>query len=372
MATGNELESDLRQQVEIAVRSGYGTESAVLARLEELVRREFGKAPAAERLLAYARDLLDAQLKEEARWTEPTTNDAISWAFQKLYDQGIAAAQNVGGTLSEAWARVLDAVRGDYVPARGATFFLEQDVAQGVLGAGLMLSFGALSDEGTRDDDDEASLVIAREVFETLERHGVAVEWDRSVRSRIRILPFPWRNRRWSTLPSRSSSMDDEPQSLAEEPSHRQILEQLVRDEGVAWDAATAALEAFICSAARERYGVRRHLEAKYNPELGLVEVFQCIKVVEARAAGAEGENQRTLAELRRLGMEVEAGDELVFQLIYLEKDADEALLQDAQWGAVLNVKTHDHGIEGLTPHSLREGALEHLRTSPPPMDRQE
>lgn len=110
-----------------------------------------------------------------------------------------------------------------------------------------------------------------------------------------------------------------------------------------------------------------RHLEAKYNPELGLVEVFQCIKVVEARAAGAEGENQRTLAGLRRLGMEVEAGDELVFQLFYLEKDADEALLQDAQWGSVLNVKTHGHSIEGLTLLSLRKGALEHLA-----MDRQE
>ncbi|MFP2930723.1 DUF6891 domain-containing protein [Pyxidicoccus sp. 3LG] len=365
MSTANEREEALRRQVELAVLGGYEHELEVLTRLEEAAKHEVMDSAATARLLEYARGLLAARRQEEARWTEPTTNDAIASAFEELYEKRhILAVENVEWPLSEVWAQITSAAQGDYDPPRGATFFHAEDVPRAVQGEGLLLYYGALSDDGTRQD--VGSPAIAREVLATLERHGVAAEWDGSLESPIRILPFPWRNRRCTMAPRKSVSVDDRPPSRVEEPIHRQVLEQLVRDDGIARDVATAALESFICRTVREHLGVSCDLEAKYDPESGWVEVFRGIKVVEALTEGPEAEDQRTYAELRKHGLEVEVGDDLVFQLFYLKEHAENAFFQDARWGSITRVRTVGRGIEGLTPSVLRERVLEELRRPGP------
>lgn len=187
-------------QVEHAVRGGFEDEDELLEDLEQRVEDELGEADGAlvEALEAHARKLFREQRAREAGWSEPTMNDAIDQAFEELNARGIVAMQNAGYTMSEGWSDVNEVASYQDTRPRGAVFYHGQDLERGIEGQGLMLAFGAYE----RDDakHDAASIAIAREVCETLARHGVPTEWNGSVDKRIRILPFEWRKRRWTEV----------------------------------------------------------------------------------------------------------------------------------------------------------------------------
>jgi len=352
MATRDELRAYLREQVEVAVVGGYKNDKEVLTSIEELATHELRDSAEVEQLLEYARRRLEEHRVEEASWTEPTMNDALDRAFEELNRQGILALQDAGYTLSDGWAEVKDAAANGSEPMRGATFFHGQDIERGVLGVGLMLAFGAFEDDPKRHD--EASLAIAREVRETLVRHGIETEWNGSVETRIQIPPFEWRKRRQS---SRARRKQEDPGSL-----QQRVLRNVTQEQGLSQEAVIAALEAFICEAALKHYGEGRRLEGHYDLERGYVEVFEALTVVERLDEDpAVARNQRTLDQMVRRGLEVEPGDELVFQLFYMPEHAPEAHAQDAQYGAILDVKTAGRPLR-WTARALRDGILEKLR----------
>jgi hypothetical protein len=350
MATNEELLEHLRDTTEAMVLGGYEEEQKVLASLEELLSHELeGKPEAAERLLAYARRLFEEHRAAEVSWTEPTMNDAIDRAFEELNRRGIIALQNAGYTQSDGWGEVEAAAAESYERVRGATFFHGQDVERGVLGAGLMLTFEAFEDDPKRRD--EASLAIAHEIRETLARHGVPTEWNGSVRTRIQILPFEWRKRREVPRPPEDTS-----------PREQRVLRRVMQEKGLTREAAIAALKGFIIEAARKQYGEGRQLEAQYNPEHGVVELFQAIMVVERLSDDpAVAENQRTPAQLGPLGPNVVPGDELIFQIFYRPEDGYEAHAQDEQYGGILRLTTSGRALKPWTAWALRDGILRHL-----------
>lgn len=343
----------LREQVETAVRGGYLDDQEVLAFVKECVEDELRTSDATEELLAYARRLLEEQRVAEAGWSKPTTNDAIDLAFAALNRQGILALQNAGYSMSDGWSEVEAAAAECYEPVRGATFFHGQDVERGVRDMGLMLAFDSFENDPKLRD--EASLAIAREIRETLARHGVETEWNGSAKTRIHILPFEWRKRR-----TRAEATDDADTGTRCE----RVLRRVVEEKGLTREAAIAGLEAFVGDAVRKHFGEERQLEANYNPEQGQVEVYQAITVVEQLGDAAEAVNQRTLAQLRAHGLEVEAGDELVFQIFYSQDQDYIAKEQDAKFGEILGLKTFGRGMKPWTVRELRDGILRHLPAS--------
>ncbi|WP_224250167.1 DUF6891 domain-containing protein [Hyalangium gracile] len=348
MATDAELFERLRDRVEALVLGGYGEEWKVLASIEELLRYELREdREALDQLLEYARRRFEQRREEEARWTEPTMNDRIDRAFEELNRQGIIALQNAGNTLSEGWTEVEAAAKLSYELVRGATFFHGQDVERGALGGGLMLAFDAFEDDpGLRD---EARLAIAREIRDTLARHGVPTEWNGRPKARIQILPFEWRKHR--EVPRKEKGTLEQ-----------RVLRRVIQERGVTEEAAAAALARFILEAARKEYGAGRELETVYDPERGVVELFQAIKVVERLSDDpAVSENERTLAQLGPLGLEVEPGDELVLQLFYRPDDVYEARAQDSQYGWILGLTTSGRELLPWTARALRDGILRHL-----------
>jgi hypothetical protein len=56
-------------------------------------------------------------------------------------------------------------------------------------GHGLWLAYGAF------DEDESDRLEIAREIVEALRRHGLNVEWNGSVETRICLKGFDWKRR---------------------------------------------------------------------------------------------------------------------------------------------------------------------------------
>lgn len=190
----------LFDRVEVAVRGGFEDEDELLESLEAWVEEVLGEADGTlvAELDAHTRKLLREQRVREAGWREPTLNDAIDSAFEELNANGIVALENAGYTLSDGWSDVNEVAGYQDTPPRGAVFYHGQDLERGVAGQGLMLAFGAYENDTAKHE--AASLAIAREVCDTLERHGVETKWSGSIDERIRIPPFEWRKRRWTEV----------------------------------------------------------------------------------------------------------------------------------------------------------------------------
>jgi N utilization substance protein A len=140
------------------------------------------------------------------------------------------------------------------------------------------------------------------------------------------------------------------------------VLDQVAKDKGIERGVLIATLEDAMKTAAKKHFGQDRNLEAKYDPEKGVVELFQAITVVEEITDPVQAVNQITLAEARKKGMEVEAGDELVFQIFYRDEDAAEAKAQDDQYGDILRLKTFRRGFGRIAAQTAKQVILQRTR----------
>jgi N utilization substance protein A len=87
-----------------------------------------------------------------------------------------------------------------------------------------------------------------------------------------------------------------------------QVIEQVGKDKGIDKEVLIAALEEAMVTAAKKKLGVKDGIEARYNPELGEIEVLQFKDVVE----NVEDPNtQLSLEEARELDPEAQIGDSL-------------------------------------------------------------
>lgn len=140
-------------------------------------------------------DNLEAQRAlDEADWPEQTMNDRITAAFDALRARGILALENAGWSNSDGWSAIAEVRAQRPGWGHGAAFFHEQDVARGIDGQGLLVTFGPLQPDSA--DDDDLAVQIGRGVVEELEAHGVPTTWSGDTKMRIEILPFEWARRR--------------------------------------------------------------------------------------------------------------------------------------------------------------------------------
>ncbi|MGZ6164245.1 MAG: transcription termination factor NusA [Myxococcaceae bacterium] len=140
------------------------------------------------------------------------------------------------------------------------------------------------------------------------------------------------------------------------------VLEQVAKDKGIDKSVLVATLEDAMQTAAKKHFGQDRNLEAKYESEKGVVELFQAVTVVEAVTDPIQAVNQLTLDEARKKGMEVEPGDELVFQIFYRDEDAAEAKAQDDQYGDILKLRTFRHGFGRIAAQTAKQVILQRTR----------
>ncbi|MDZ7640496.1 MAG: transcription termination factor NusA [Desulfurivibrio sp.] len=88
----------------------------------------------------------------------------------------------------------------------------------------------------------------------------------------------------------------------------KRIIDQICRDKGIDRELLVEAIEEAVMSAAKKRYGMRRELEARFNEELGEVELYQFRTVVDEVE---DEQTQISYADAQALEPEVEMGDEL-------------------------------------------------------------
>ncbi len=140
------------------------------------------------------------------------------------------------------------------------------------------------------------------------------------------------------------------------------VLTQVAKDRGIDKSVLVATLEEAMKTAAKKHFGQERNLEAKFDTEKNVVEIFQAITVVDV-IDPANAVNQLQLDVARGKGMaEVQAGDELVFQIFYRDEDAAEAKAQDEQYGDILGLKTFRHGFDRIAAQTAKQVLLQRTR----------
>ncbi len=90
-------------------------------------------------------------------------------------------------------------------------------------------------------------------------------------------------------------------------------IDQIAKDKGIDSNEITGALEEAMRQAARKRFGQDKEIEARYNDEIGEVELFEFREVVETIS---DADSQILIAEAQRdYDPDVELGDEIGVKL---------------------------------------------------------
>jgi N utilization substance protein A len=137
------------------------------------------------------------------------------------------------------------------------------------------------------------------------------------------------------------------------------ILDQVAKDKGIERTILVDTLQQAIKQAAQKTFGMERNIEATFNPDKGVVELFQAIQII---PEVEDPFNQISLAEAKQRGIEAEAGDELLFQIYYREEDAEEARVQDERYGDILKLKTYRRGFGRIAAQTAKQVIIQRVR----------
>ncbi len=137
------------------------------------------------------------------------------------------------------------------------------------------------------------------------------------------------------------------------------ILEQVSREKGIPKKVIVEALEDAILKAAKKVFGEERALEASYNIEIGQVELFQYMEVVETVENPT---TEITLEQAHMVDPEAEVGDELGFQIFYLESDKERAREEDEKYQDILQIKTARRAFGRIAAQTVKKEILKKVQ----------
>src|SRR5438874_13334148 len=142
------------------------------------------------------------------------------------------------------------------------------------------------------------------------------------------------------------------------------VLDQVAKDKGIERSVLVDTLQNAITQAAKRRVGQDRAIEATYNEDKQVVEVFQTLTVVERVEVEdpIKAVNQISLDEAGKKGIEAEVGDELLFQIFYRPEDEEEARVQDERYGDILHLKTHRKGFGRIAAQTAKQVIIQRTR----------
>src|SRR5690349_24768685 len=106
------------------------------------------------------------------------------------------------------------------------------------------------------------------------------------------------------------------------DPTLLEAIDQVSREKGLNRQVLVETMEAAILKAAQAAFGQTREMEARLNEETGTIDLFQYMTVVEEVE---DPENQLSVEEAQRAGLEAEIGEELGFQVCWHPRAAEAA-----------------------------------------------
>jgi transcription termination/antitermination protein NusA len=162
-------------------------------------------------------------------------------------------------------------------------------------------------------------------------------------------------------MASRTQSSGRAAKEAASEPtlSLQHIIDQVSREKGIDPKVLVETMEQAILTAAKRTFGPNRELEARYNENIGQVDLFQYMTVVEDVS-----DEEREIAEedAKRYGLEADLGEELGFQIFYLKEDTDKARQQDREFGDLLQLQQARHGFGRIAAQTAKQVIIQRVR----------
>ncbi len=137
------------------------------------------------------------------------------------------------------------------------------------------------------------------------------------------------------------------------------VIDQVSKDKGIERDALQDTLEQAILQAAKKVFGADREIEAQYNHDEGVVELFQIVRVTDDIE---DPYNELTLEEAEEHGLEAELGDELLFQIFYLPKDLQKAREQDERYGDILQLRDRRNSFGRIAAQTAKQVITQRIR----------
>jgi N utilization substance protein A len=137
------------------------------------------------------------------------------------------------------------------------------------------------------------------------------------------------------------------------------ILDQVAKDKGIERPVLVETLEQAIKQAAQKTFGMERNIEATFNVEKGVVQLFQAIQII---PEVVDPFNQISVEEAQQRGIEAGSGDELLFEIFYREEDAEEARVQDERYGDILKLKTYRRGFGRIAAQTAKQVIISRVR----------
>ncbi len=182
----------IKEHIETRVTAGFDTPEDILEGALDIYYGEFEPHLLEPDAKSYLAKALEEHFTAQESWDEITDCDRLDQAFAELTAAGIAAIQNGVCCQTCAFEDVhteVDRMQTNAQIVRGYTFYHEQDTENAASSDALFLAYGGM------EENEKSSLQIGQEVAETLRKHGFAIEWDGSIRKRIKVL-LHWQKRR--------------------------------------------------------------------------------------------------------------------------------------------------------------------------------
>ena len=109
------------------------------------------------------------------------------------------------------------------------------------------------------------------------------------------------------------------------------MLDQVCAEKNISREVLVETVEQAVATAAKKVFE-DREIEASFDPETGNVNLFQVLYVVEE----VQSKNREiSLDQAQRAGLEAEIGDELLFQIFYLDADRKRAEQQAKDYSEI-------------------------------------
>ncbi len=137
------------------------------------------------------------------------------------------------------------------------------------------------------------------------------------------------------------------------------IIDQVAKDKGIDRKILVEGVEAAILTAAKRAFGPARELEARFNNEVGDVDLFQYMTVVEKVA---DPEREIAAENLAQYKLEAEMGEELGFQIFYRPEDLKQGDEQDKQYGHILKLSAARKGLGRIAAQAARQVLMQRVR----------
>lgn len=180
-----------RSQITSCIATGFMSRNEII----ELISAMANDGCPSKKLRREIEQMTDEAIRLHKRvqksWPKVTDCDRLDAAFAELEQEGIVCRQNFSccGTCGVGEMEFeMEEQRDTGREVVGYTFYHPQDTEAAVEGCGLCLNYGSIKDK------QKPALAVARQVVQTLNRHGLKTDWDGKFENRI-FVKVDWKRR---------------------------------------------------------------------------------------------------------------------------------------------------------------------------------